>query len=381
MNGAAGFFDHEDKFTALDQNIALTKKLEFVHEAIRERFAFVDRIAVALYDPKTDLLKTFLHSSGGDRPLSHYQARLSETESLGEILERGRPRVVNDLRWFGLGDQEHTQRIARQGYRASYTMPMYSRGQFFGFLFFNSYTAEAFSEEVLRQLDPLGHLISLTILQELSSMYTLLATVRTARDIAHVRDSETGSHLDRMSRYARLIAKNLAGKHGLSDKFIEDIFVFSPLHDIGKIGIPDDVLLKPASLTPPERELMKTHTLRGRELIDRMLGNFELAGMPNIDMLRNIAEYHHEALDGSGYPHGMRHDEIPLEARIVAVADIFDALTSRRPYKRAWTNDEAFDMLRNLSGLKLDPDCVEALARSRAEVEEIQCRFGEDSFG
>ena len=253
-----------------------------------------------------------------------------------------------------------------------------SRGQFFGFLFFNSYQAEAFTEEVLRQLDPFGHLISLTILQELSAMYTLLATVRTARDIAHVRDSETGSHLNRMSRYARLIASKISGKYGLSDKFVEDIFVFSPLHDIGKIGIPDEVLLKPAALTAPERALMKTHALRGREMIDRMLGNFELNSMPNIDMLRNIAEYHHEALDGSGYPHGMHHDEIPLEARIVAVADIFDALTSRRPYKQAWSNDEAFAMLGSLGGLKLDQDCVEALIQSRTEVEEIQGCFSED---
>ena len=381
MNGTREFFSHEDKLAGLDQCIALTEKLEFIHASIKERFVFIARIAAAIYDPKTDLLKTFVHSSGSDEPLSHYQAKLSETGSLREILERGRPRVVNDLQWFSVGDQEHTQRISRQGYRASYTMPMYSRGQFFGFLFFNSYQVEAFTEEVLRQLDPFGHLISLTILQELSAMYTLLATVRTARDIAHVRDSETGSHLDRMSRYARLIASKISGKYGLSDKFVEDIFVFSPLHDIGKIGIPDEVLLKPAALTAPERALMKTHTLRGREMIDRMLGNFELNSMPNIDMLRNIAEYHHEALDGSGYPHGMHHDEIPLEARIVAVADIFDALTSRRPYKQAWSNDEAFAMLGSLGGLKLDQDCVEALTQSLTEVEEIQRCFNEDTYG
>jgi HD-GYP domain-containing protein (c-di-GMP phosphodiesterase class II) len=224
-------------------------------------------------------------------------------------------------------------------------------------------------------------LISLAIIHELSSIQTLLATVKTARDMAHVRDSETGSHLDRMSRYARLIASKLAEKENLTDEFVEKIFVFSPLHDIGKIGIPDDVLLKPGDLTTDERTLMQTHTLRGRDLIDRMLGNFKLSGMQHIDMLRNIAEFHHEALDGSGYPYGRSGEEIPLEARIVAVADIFDALTSRRPYKQAWSNNEAYTMLQSLSGLKLDKHCVDALIQSRAEVEDIQQAFSEDSLG
>ena len=260
-------------------------------------------------------------------------------------------------------------------------MPMYSYGHFLGFLFFNSYEDAPFSEEILRQIDPFGHLISLTIIHELSSLQTLLATVKTARDMTHVRDNETGSHLDRMSRYARLIAKKLAGKFNLSDEYIENIFVFSPLHDIGKIGIPDDILLKRGQLTEQERELMKSHTSKGRELIDRMLGNFKLDGMQHIDILRNIAELHHESLDGSGYPYGRQGEDIPLESRIVAIADIFDALTSRRPYKPAWSNDHAFSFLANFAGSKLDPDCVEALISSRPEVEEIQQQFREDPLG
>ena len=374
-------FEHQDALSSLDENINLSDKLAYIHAALSERFPFIVRIAVAVYDAKTDLLKTFIHSSSGEAPLLHYQARLSEAGSLREILRHRRPRVVNDLEVFARGPAEHSQRIAGQGYRASYTMPMYNHGQFFGFLFFNSYEADAFSEEDLRQIDPFGHLISLTVIHELASIHTLLATVKTARDMANVRDSETGSHLDRMSRYARLIARQLAEQYELSDEYIENLFVFSPLHDIGKIGIPDNVLLKPGELDGEERELMKTHTIKGREMIDRMLGNFDLDGAQSIEMLRNIAELHHETLDGKGYPYGRGGADIPLESRIVAVADIFDALTSRRPYKPAWSNDEAFAMLKKLAGSKLDPDCVRALIECRAELETIQDQFNEDPLG
>jgi HD-GYP domain-containing protein (c-di-GMP phosphodiesterase class II) len=201
--------------------------------------------------------------------------------------------------------------------------------------------------------------------------------VRTAREMMHARDDETGSHLDRMARYARLIALAIADKYGLSDEYIEQIFIFAPLHDIGKIGIPDRVLLKPGKLDDAERALMMTHAQRGRELIDQMLGNFELGDTPHIDILRNIAELHHESVDGSGYPHGIRGADIPIEARIVAVADVFDALTSRRPYKPAWSIDEALAALQRLAGFKLDTDCVAALIEHRDKVEEIQAQFRE----
>lgn len=374
-------FDHEDKLMKIDQNLSLGKKLESIHSALKERFPFIDRVAAAIYDAKTDTLKTFLHSSGADRPLANYQAKVSEAKSLKEILDKGRPRVVNDLGIFNAGTHRHTRRIAEQGYQSSYTMPMYDQGSFFGFLFFNSYQRNAFTEEVLPQIDPFGHLIALTIIHDVAAIQTLLATVKTARDMAHARDHETGSHLDRMSRYARAIARRLAHKYDFSDEHIENIFVFSPLHDIGKIAIPDEILLKPGALDESEREVMKTHTVKGRELIDRMLTNFNLGNMQHIEILRNIAEFHHEAIDGSGYPAGRQADEIPIESRIVAVADIFDALTSRRPYKPAWTNEEAFETLQALSGIKLDADCVEALVQSCKEIEEIQQHFQENSIG
>lgn len=371
-------FEHEDRLAEIDKSIGLAEKTELVHLAMKEQFPFIDHIAAAVYDAKTDTVKTFLDSGGKGRPLAHYEAKLSEASSLREILAKGRPRVVNDLEIFSQGAQTHTRKIAGQGYRASYTLPMVDYGRFFGFLFFNSYQRGAFNEEVLGQIDTYAHLLSLTIIHELSSIQILLATVKTARDMAYARDTETGGHLDRMSRFARLIARKVADTHHLTDEYIEKLFIFAPLHDIGKIAIPDEVLLKPGGLDEGERAIMKTHTTKGRNLIDSMLVNFNLDHMQHVDILRNIAEFHHESIDGSGYPHGRRADEIPIEARIAAVADIFDALTSRRPYKIAWSNDDAFAMLKSLSGITLDAGCVDALIRSRDGLEEIQRHFSED---
>lgn len=234
---------------------------------------------------------------------------------------------------------------------------------------------------MLKELDVFGHLISLMIINELSTVKVMDAALKTTRKITHLRDPETGSHLDRMSRYSRLIAQSLVGKYQLNDEYIEYVFMFSPLHDIGKIAIPDSILLKPGPLDDTERNIMNTHARKGREMIDDIVTNFNLDGIPHLDILRNIAEYHHEALNGSGYPAGKSKSEIPLEARIVAVADVFDALTSRRPYKEAWSNDEAFDLLKQLAGEKLDVDCVHALIDNRSDIEQIQQQFKEDIYG
>lgn len=374
-------FEHNDTLHELTQKSSLQDKLKATHRSINETFSFISRIAVAIYDPDTQDLKTFLHSSGEDNPLDHYQALLINAPSLKKIFERGIPRVVNDLNEFKEGEHEHTTKISEHGYAASYTMPMYNQGLFIGFLFFNSDKKDVFDDNVLRQLDIYGHMISLLIVNEFSSIQTLSAAIKTTGKLSHLRDPETGSHLDRMSRYSRVIAHALADKYDLNDTYIEHIFMFAPLHDIGKIGIPDNILLKPSHLDEKEWEIMKTHAQKGREMIDDLLKNFGLLNFEHIDVLRNIAEHHHEAINGSGYPRGIKGAEIPLEARIVAVADVFDALTSVRSYKEAWSNEAAVHALQELAGKVLDKDCVDALIQNMDKVLKIQEQFKEDNFG
>ncbi|MCU0841398.1 MAG: HD domain-containing protein [Thiobacillaceae bacterium] len=322
---------HQDILATLNEDKPLKERLVHCHQVLKAHFPFIARIAVTLYDPKTTLLKTYVHSSGEDDPLSHYQSALDDAPSLKRILEERRPRVVNNLVTFQNGRHEHTRRIGRQGYAASYTLPMFYQGGFFGFVFFNAYQTDVFTDKALHELDLFAHLIALMVVDEQSTLRALTAALGTVAHITHQRDPETGSHLDRMSRYARLIAQALADSHQLDDTYIEHVFMFAPLHDIGKVAIPDRVLLKPGALEPEELAVMRTHPARGREMIDAIIANFSLHGLQHVEVMRHIAHYHHEAVDGSGYPEGRRGEAIPLEARIVAVADVFDALTSQRP--------------------------------------------------
>lgn len=374
-------FSHLDPLRALDSQAPLSQKLRVLHDLLRQHQPFIDRIAVATYDAKTDWLKTYLWSSDAPSPLTQYQAKLADSPSLMEIAQRGVPRIVNDMRIFANSERPHARLLADSGFASSYTQPIFHGQSLLGFVFFNSRQKDVFREPMLGQLDMISHMLSLMIANERDVLETLRATVQSAMSFTHHRDPETASHIDRMSRYARLIARELAPGHGFDDQFVEHVFLFSPLHDLGKIGIPDHILLKPGKLTEAEFAVMKTHTEKGREMIDVLLRNYGLDGVSYIGMLRNIALHHHEAVDGSGYPFGLRADAIPIEARIVTVADIFDALTSRRPYKEAWDNDRAFAALRQMAGNTLDAECVAALTRNRDEVEQIQRQFREDPLG
>ena len=174
------------------------------------------------------------------------------------------------------------------------------------------------------------------------------------------RDLGTSAHLVRMSRYAGVIADAL----GMPDDDIRALTSAAPLHDVGKIGIPDAILLKRSALTEEEFAVMRTHPLIGHDILSGSQSHF-------VQMGALIALHHHERWDGSGYPHGTKGDEIPLPARIVAVADVFDALTSERSYKKAWSMDDAFDYMKAHRGTLFDPACIDALLANRARILEI----------
>ncbi len=180
--------------------------------------------------------------------------------------------------------------------------------------------------------------------------------LRLARAI-EARDGGTGAHVDRIAETSRATGRSL----GLSALELDELYLAAPMHDIGKIAVADAILQKPGPLTPDERLEMQRHTVQGYA----MLADSE------VHVLQRAAEIalcHHERIDGTGYPHGLKADAIPIAARIVAVADVFDALTSERPYKAAWSDDRATDYLVTNSGTQFDPVCVTAFLDSRAQA-------------
>jgi len=359
-----------------ESSTSLTERLATLHGNILERVPDVDRVACTLYDGPEDLLKTFVNSTRKGLAIAGYQFRLAESESLSRLARTGEFRVIDSIAATVRPNSPHSAWLLAQGYQSSFTVPMYDNGEFVGFIFFDSEKASAFTLLEQRDLVLFCSLINMAVSNELSTVRSILASARIARDFAKMRDFETGAHLERMARYARLIAREMAVVHGCTDEFVEHLYLFAPLHDIGKIGIPDRILLKAGRLDPEERATMQTHVDLGTRMIDKILGDFGLRHLPDSTIMKNIVRYHHELMDGSGYPHGLNGDAIPLEARIVAVADIFDALLSARPYKAAWTYHDTCSELKRLVTLgKLDADCVHALCRHEAEVIAIRDRY------
>ncbi|MEW5968156.1 MAG: HD domain-containing phosphohydrolase [Pseudomonadota bacterium] len=195
---------------------------------------------------------------------------------------------------------------------------------------------------------------------------TRLQIVQRLGKAAEYRDEETGNHILRMSHGCALLARAL----GWSEAGCDLILNASPMHDIGKIGIPDAILLKPGKFEPHEWEIMKSHTVIGGRLLESDDSDL-------LHMAREIALTHHEKWDGSGYPNGLAGEAIPMAGRIAALADVFDALTSVRPYKQAWTIEAAVDYLRDNRGRHFDPDLVEVFVRELPGILAIRARFAE----
>lgn len=201
--------------------------------------------------------------------------------------------------------------------------------------------------------------------------------VFTLAKLAESRDNETGQHLLRLREYAQCLARQLRRDspytHEIGDTFLDDLYRSSPLHDVGKVGVPDSILLKPGKLTAEEYETMKRHTVIGANVLHDAV--MQLKGGSFLAMAVQIAQFHHERWDGKGYPAGLVGDEIPLPARIVAVADVFDALTTKRHYKQAWSIETAKSEIDNAVGTQFDPIIVHALDQCFHEIREIRNRY------
>lgn len=234
-------------------------------------------------------------------------------------------------------------------------------------------------EFISKPFRPAELLVRIRIAERLLAMETRDVMLFAMAKLAESRDADTGQHVERVREYSQLLARQLWTRPKFSsiidESFVRLIYETSPLHDIGKVGIPDNVLLKPGKLTPEEFGVMQQHTVIGKETLDAALDRFPDAQF--LRFARDIVAGHHERYDGSGYPYGLAGEEIPLCARVVALADVYDALTSKRVYKRAFSHQESRQIILDESGSHFDPDIVEAFQAVERQFAEISQRFGD----
>ncbi len=196
---------------------------------------------------------------------------------------------------------------------------------------------------------------------------TRFEIIRRLGRAAEYKDNETGLHVVRMSHYSRILAKQA----GLPEHYCELIYNAAAMHDVGKIGIPDAILNKPGKFEPQEWHIMQQHVAIGAEIIG------EHHNDPLLSMSYNIALTHHEKWDGSGYPNGIAGEDIPLEGRIAAIADVFDALTSTRPYKKAWTIDDAMNLIASEAGKHFDPQLAQYFKAALTDIMDVYHTYNE----
>jgi len=259
-------------------------------------------------------------------------------------------------------------------------------GEFAGYVYFILLTAREGTESIVEGLSagaddfvhkpfiPAELLMRVRTGERILSMETRDLAIFAMAKLAESRDPETGNHIERVRGYCRILASSLATQPKFAAEvdaqFVRLIYATSPLHDIGKVAIPDCVLLKPARLSDREFEIMKMHTILGSRTLDAALREYPEVRF--LQMARDIALTHHERFDGTGYPAQLRGEDIPLCGRVLALADVYDALTSKRVYKESFTHDIARAIVLDGRGTHFDPDIVDAFVQNEREFVEVQ---------
>ena len=336
----------------------------------------IDRLAFALFDKgliKAEFAKSEANTVYLKPPfIQHYLK-----SSLRNIVKNKKPRIINDLETYYASNKNSlaTELLLKEGMLSSYTFPLISGGRCEGFMFLNSRRKDAFSPESSESLEIIGKFLSMTFSKIVLTNKAILNTISGFTELSEKRDNETGLHMKRIALYSKAICEELK----IDYKKTKEIFEQSPLHDIGKVGILDNILLKPGKLTSDEFEIMKKHPIIGYSVLNTIEIPHKYEGCDVFKTGEEIIRHHHEKWDGSGYPDGLKGEEIPIEARIVAVADVFDALTSKRPYKEPFSLEESLEIIKKSSGKHFDPEIIKAFFDAEDKIRCISKDYKEVS--
>ena len=355
----------------------LDDTLRFVLEEFRD-FQPIDWVGMLQPMPDGERIQLMrVYTDTMHHPDAGSEYRLPDSDIVSSVLQTHQARAINDLRHNApqLQQDQFLNTLAENDFGSALLMPLTTASREGVLLVFATETDHAYTTEHLELLSNIAAQVSSGFDKTIGLETMVISTLQGLAKLAESRDPETGDHLTRMSLYSAILAEELGKDEShsklINPTYVRDIFHFAPMHDIGKVGIEDNILLKPGKLDPEQRREMERHPVIGAEVLRRCESQMNHIGYSVFQVGIEIAESHHEKYDGSGYPYGLAGEAIPLSARIVAAADVFDALTSRRPYKEAWPIDQALQWMYDQAGKHFDPQVVTALERALPRVLEI----------
>ncbi|CAH0525029.1 HD domain-containing phosphohydrolase [Vibrio hippocampi] len=359
-------------YTTQPKIISVSNTLKQVHHDIVSQAPDVVRIAVALYDADTQELKTFADSTLQGKPLLRYSAPISSKSSLGKYVCRRKARVINDLQSGYQTPSSHQNWLIEQGYASSLTYPILHDGQLEGILFIDANSKQFFDKSSVDDLRHSTKAILNSVIQERGYIKSMTELGQSMRQTTLEQDKDSRSHAQRVGLYSGLIAERLGDIYQLSDEYIDHITHFATLHDIGKFSALSTNQSSIWHQDWDDRILVSGRVQQGLNLVNQLAQQIDDNQYACHDLLHSIIQHHHEYLDGSGLPNRLKHEQIPIAARIVTVANIFDALTSDRHYCESWSLIHALLELEKMVALgKLDGHCVHALRCQQAKIKPI----------
>lgn len=362
----------------MDVRDNLDSVLRHIHSLVSKDME-CDRIALAFVNRSREIIAESFFALYDKTYLSPGFRESLDTSSLGEVLRKNQNyRILDDLpSYVRTKHSPTTEMLVKEGIQSSLTLPLYFRQKGLAFVFISSKKVRAYDEAKALKAIRIVDLLKNKLYIEYILQSVIADTAQSFVSLMARKDNETSEHIKRMSRYSQIIARAYSSKvKKLSPRFIREILWYAPLHDIGKVGIPDAILLKEGPLDKEERQIINEHVQIGSAVIQDVNSLLSQSYSFNtMEVAIQIIEDHHESYDGTGYPKGLKGENISLAGRIVAIADVFDALTSHRPYKSAYSVEKSIGIMKDEMKGHFDPLLMECFLDSLPEINEVRICF------
>ncbi|MCG3864716.1 MULTISPECIES: HD domain-containing phosphohydrolase [unclassified Photobacterium] len=359
---------------SISDNLTLQQKLDHLDRLIKTWYSDFIGFAVAMLDDDNNLY-TVYRSQGYGVNFPSFIESIHKSSRLSKLKDKREPDIIDDMMSYTPSIKHIHSKLIKQHCLSSMASPIYDKDdKFIGIIFLNSRIPHFFSVNI-NFFTTISIIISLFVNDDLNIKYSFHNIIRTLLMISHHKDPETQNHLKRVAEYSRLIALHLGKKKRCNGDFINAIYHYADMHDIGKYMIPEEILFSTKIYTDAERKIMNEHPELGYQLLLKTLKQWGNITDDNLTIILNIVRHHHERYDGKGFPLALKGEDIPLEARIVTVADVTDALLSHRTYKKPWSIAQVIDYLQQGKNKQFDPLCVDAMTDEIMKANRIKDQY------